>query len=132
MVSTVKVNFPHLKILSRAYDRRDAYELMEAGVDNIYRETLDSSLRLGADALKMLGFKAQTCDRAARIFLRHDEDALIELIKNETETSSYSDLTTERISELEELILKDIKKIEIAEADNVSNTEGTELDNKEK
>lgn len=132
MVSTVKSNFPHLKILSRAYDRKDAYDLMEAGVDNIYRETLDSSLRLGADALKMLGFKSQTCDRAARIFLRHDEEALKDMIKDRTEASSYRDLTTERITELEEMILNDIKNIEIAEADNVSNTEGPELDNKEK
>ena len=130
MVSTVKSNFPHLKVLSRAYDRKDAYELMEAGVDNIYRETLDSSLRLGADALKMLGFKAHTTDRAARIFLRHDEDALKDMIKNRTGPSSYRDLTSERITELEEMILKDIKEIEKAEADNISDT--GEPDNKEK
>jgi hypothetical protein len=68
----------------------------------------------------MLGFKAHSTDRAARIFLRHDEDALKDMIKNRTGPSSYRDLTSERITELEEMILKDIKEMEKAEADNIS------------
>jgi monovalent cation:proton antiporter-2 (CPA2) family protein len=117
MVSMVKSHFPHLKILSRAYDRKDAYDLMEAGVDNIYRETLDSSLRMGTDALSMLGLRAYNTHRAARTFLRHDEKALTELLSYRNNTSSYIKVARERITELEELILNDMKDIEITERD---------------
>lgn len=117
MVALVKKHFPHLKILSRAYDRNDSYDLMEAGVDNIYRETLDSSLRLGADALKMLGLRAYQTQRAAKTFLKHDERSMAELIKYRNDNSSYIAVAKERITELEELILRDMKDEEILERD---------------
>lgn len=117
MVSLVKSHFPHLKILSRAYDRKDAFDLMDAGVDNIYRETLDSSLRMGTDALSMLGLRAYNTHRAARTFLRHDEKALTELLNYRKDTSSYIKVARDRIAELEELILRDMRDIEITERD---------------
>ncbi|WP_026897519.1 monovalent cation:proton antiporter-2 (CPA2) family protein [Daejeonella oryzae] len=117
MVSLVKKDFPHLKILSRAYDRNDSYDLMEAGVDHLYRETLDSSIRLGADALKMLGQRAYQTQRAAKTFLKHDENSLSELIKYRNDSKSYINVAKEQITELEELILRDMKDEEILERD---------------
>jgi monovalent cation:proton antiporter-2 (CPA2) family protein len=117
MVAMVKKNFPHLKILSRAYDRNDSFDLMESGVDYIYRETLDSSLRLGADALQMIGFRAYQTHRAARTFLKHDERVLVDLIKHRHDSKSYISVAKEKITELEELILRDIKDEGILERD---------------
>jgi monovalent cation:proton antiporter-2 (CPA2) family protein len=117
MVAMVKKNFPHLKILSRAYDRNDSFDLMESGVDYIYRETLDSSLRLGADALQMIGFRAYQTHRAARTFLKHDERVLADLIKHRHDSKSYISVAKEKITELEELILRDIKDEGILERD---------------
>ena len=42
LVGTARKHFPHLTILSRAIGRTHAYELLEAGLDTVYRETLDS------------------------------------------------------------------------------------------
>lgn len=117
MVALVKKSFPHLKILSRAYDRNDSYDLMEAGVDHIYRETLDSSIRLGADALKMLGFRAYQTQRAAKTFLKHDERSLAELVKHRKDKNSYMAISKEQITELEEMILRDLKDEDILERD---------------
>jgi voltage-gated potassium channel Kch len=117
MVASVKKFFPHLKILSRAYDRNDSYDLMEAGVDHIYRETLDSSVRLGADALKMLGARAYHAQRAAKAFLMHDERSLTQLMKNRKDKDSYTTISKEQITELEELILRDMKDEDILERD---------------
>ncbi|KHJ39477.1 glutathione-regulated potassium-efflux system protein KefC [Pedobacter glucosidilyticus] len=117
MVAMVKKNFPHLKILSRAYDRNDSFDLMESGVDYIYRETLDSSLRLGADALQMIGFRAYQTHRAARTFLKHDERVLADLIKHRHDSKSYISVAKEKITELEELILRDMKDEGILERD---------------
>ena len=55
LVETVKKHFQHLHVLVRAQDRPDAYELMDAGVLHLYRETFDSSLRMGVDALATAG-----------------------------------------------------------------------------
>jgi hypothetical protein len=52
LVHTARKHYPQLTILARAFDWDDAHDLLEAGVQYVYRETLDTSLRLGTDALK--------------------------------------------------------------------------------
>ncbi len=92
MIETVKKHFPHLHILVRAANRYDAYDQMNAGMLHVYRETLDTSLRLGVDALTLLGHRAYTARRLARLFLQQDEKNLKKLaaIRNEEEYISES------------------------------------------
>jgi monovalent cation:H+ antiporter-2, CPA2 family len=108
LVETVKKHFPHLHILVRANDRTDAYDLMDAGVPHIYRETLDTSLRMGADALKLLGFRAYSVQRAAQLFRQHDEQALKGLAAVRDDRKQYINVARERIEELEQTILSDL------------------------
>jgi len=75
-VRLARAHFPHLTILARANDRADAYELLDAGVTHVYRDTLDTSLRMGVDALRLLGVRAYQANRAARMFRRHDEESV--------------------------------------------------------
>ncbi len=75
-------HYPHLKIFTRAYDRRHAYELMNAGLDNVYREMFGSSLDMGKDALRALGFRAYKAHRLALKFRDHDEENLREMVKH--------------------------------------------------
>ena len=112
LIRTVKKHFPDLHILVRAYDRSDAYEFMDEGILHIYRETLDSSLRMGVDALQLLGFRMYQAKRAANIFRKYDEKALKHLSSIRSNTQEYIDLTREKISELEEFITSDIKEAE--------------------
>jgi monovalent cation:proton antiporter-2 (CPA2) family protein len=87
LVETVKKHFPHLHILVRATNREDAYDLMNAGMLHVYRETLDTSLRLGVDAMTILGYRTYTAKRLARTFFKHDEKNLKKLaaIRNQEE-----------------------------------------------
>lgn len=73
MIETVKKHFPHLHMLVRATDRYDAYELMNAGILHIYRETLDTSLRVGVDVMTLMGYRKYTAKRLASNFLKYDE-----------------------------------------------------------
>jgi CPA2 family monovalent cation:H+ antiporter-2 len=82
MVRTIKVHFPDLRILIRAENRYDAYALMKAGVTDIYRETLDTSLRVGVDAMRALGFRAYETQRMAKTFFTEDERALASLAES--------------------------------------------------
>ncbi len=108
LVETIKKHFPHLKIMVRAGDRFDAYEHIESGVNHVYRETLDSSLRMGTDALKLLGFRAYQAQRAAHKFFKYDEKALKELATIKHDKKLYLDTAKNRIAELEELIKADL------------------------
>jgi len=73
MVSTIKKHFPHLHMLVRCRNRYDAYEQMNAGLLHIYRETLDTSVRVGVDAMSILGFRKYTALRLAKTFIKQDE-----------------------------------------------------------
>ncbi len=106
LVETVKKHFPRLHILVRATNRYDAYDLMNAGMLHVYRETVDTSVRLGVDALQLLGYRAYTAKRLAKTFLRHDERNLKKLasIRNREE---YISKARQYIEELELIIQAD-------------------------
>ena len=78
-VELVRKQFPHLKILARAIDRSHAYELLRRGAEVVERETFDSALEMGVEALKLLGVRSYKAHRAARTFKEHDEQALQEM-----------------------------------------------------
>jgi len=108
LVETVKKHFSHLHVLVRAQDRSDAYELMDAGVLHLYRETFDSSLRMGVDALKLLGRRSYQAHRAVNIFRKHDDKALKHLAAIRGDRKQYINHAREKIMELEKFIEADI------------------------
>ncbi len=58
IVELVKNQFPQAQLLVRAYDRQHSLELVNAGVDYQIRETFESALRFGTEALQVLGVDA--------------------------------------------------------------------------
>ncbi len=104
IIETAQKHFPNLKIFARAFGRDHAYRLIEQGVENIFRETLGSSLDLSVAALRALGFRAYEAQRAARFFRDYDEQsvrALAPYAKNQKELISQA---RERIQTLEQLM----------------------------
>jgi monovalent cation:proton antiporter-2 (CPA2) family protein len=108
MAATVKKHFPQLTVLARAASRTEAYELMDAGVDHVFRDKLDSSLRLGEQALRLLGFRGHHAHRAAQTFRRHDEEAVRDLAAMRHDRSLYLSAARQRIENLEELLRGDL------------------------
>jgi voltage-gated potassium channel Kch len=108
MIDTIKKHFPNLHMLVRATNRYDAYDQMNAGILRVYRETVDTALRMGVDAMVLLGQRAYTANRLARTFLKHDEANLKKLasIRDPDEqiiaAKSY-------IEEIEEIVQADMK-----------------------
>lgn len=107
IVATVRQHFPHLRILARAHTRQEAYDLLGAGVENVYRESLDSSLRMGVEALRMLGLRATQAHHAARTFRRHDERAVREQAQI-SDDREFFDSASRAIRSLEELLLREL------------------------
>jgi CPA2 family monovalent cation:H+ antiporter-2 len=96
-------HFPHLKIMARSRKRVDAYELINAGFDHVYRETLGTSMDMGADALHMLGFRAYHARRAALAFRKHNEEAMRDLAKH-WGSKNYFAMLRAKIEEAESLV----------------------------
>jgi Kef-type K+ transport system membrane component KefB len=108
LVHTARRHFPQLKILARAFDWIDAHNLYAAGVEHVYREALDTSLRMGTDALRLLGVRAHHAHRSAQRFLRYDEQSVRELTERRSDGAVYIDAARARIEELERVLLADL------------------------
>lgn len=108
LVNIVKKHFPNMHIITRAHGLNDTYELMDAGVLHVFRETVDSSLRAGTEALKIMGVRAYTAQRAHDLFLEHDEKSLKKMAAARHDKKKYIKAMRNRIQELEDLIQNDI------------------------
>lgn len=104
LVELCKEEFPHLEVMIRAKNRYDAFELMEMGVKNIYREHLDTSIRMGEDVLKKLGFRAHTVHRLAKQFRDYDENALKILVNFKDNKDEYISKNRQQIEMQESLL----------------------------
>ncbi len=91
----------------RAKSRMDAYDLMDMGVEDIYRESLDTSVRLGVDVLIKLGFRKYSATRAGQNFIKYDEAALRKLAAHRHDQESYIFNTREQIALQEQLLAND-------------------------
>lgn len=107
LVHTARKHFPNLQIMARAFDWGDAHMLIEAGVTHVYRQSLDTALRMGTDALHELGFRAHQSYRAAQVFRSHDERSLRELSGLRADRGGYLSAARQRIEELERLMQAD-------------------------
>jgi monovalent cation:proton antiporter-2 (CPA2) family protein len=107
MVETARKHFPHLSVFCRAIGRTHAYELVEAGVDRVYRETLDSSLRIGLDVMREMGIPAFESLRRVRRFRYHDERAMREMSGQQRDRKNYIHMVRQQTEELERLLCVD-------------------------
>jgi CPA2 family monovalent cation:H+ antiporter-2 len=104
LVQLCKEHFPHLEVMIRAKNRYDSYEMMEMGVKNVYREHLDTSIRMGEDVLRKLGFRAHTTHRLAKQFKEYDEEALKVLVQYKGNQDEYISKVKKQIEMQESLL----------------------------
>jgi CPA2 family monovalent cation:H+ antiporter-2/glutathione-regulated potassium-efflux system protein KefB len=107
LAAALRHHHPGLAIFARAADRGDAHELLDLELQGVYRETLDTSLRMGVDVLRAMGHRGHAAVRAANAFRRHDEATLRELAAMREDRARYFSTARERIAELEALIQAD-------------------------
>jgi CPA2 family monovalent cation:H+ antiporter-2 len=110
IVENVRKHFPHLQLMIRSKNRYDAYELMNLDVKYVYREHLDTSVRMGVDILKMLNYRSYTLHRSAQNFIAYDEAAMRQLYKLRHDQSQYVSEARKQIEMQEELLNNDFVK----------------------
>jgi monovalent cation:proton antiporter-2 (CPA2) family protein len=110
IVETVKKHFPHLKIMARASSYLDAYELFDLGVDHVYRETFDTALRMGSDALVMMGQRAFKVNRAALTFRKHNERLIREMANHRKDHVEWIRKLKQRIEDIEQIMTDEMER----------------------
>jgi len=109
IIETLRVHFPNLKILTRARNRIEAYELIDHKVDHIYRETLYSAVNMGIDVLVELGYRKYTATRQATQFIKNDEITTRKLAKKRYNKMAYLTTINAEIKWLEQLLKNDLE-----------------------
>jgi CPA2 family monovalent cation:H+ antiporter-2 len=107
LVEKTKKLFPYLTIMVRAKSRLDAYDLIDMGVKDIYRESLDTSVRLGIDVLIKLGIRKYSATRAGQNFIKYDEAAMSQLARHRHDQDTYIFNSREQIQLQEQLLTND-------------------------
>ena len=107
IATLARKHYPHLKIVARAVDRRHAYELIRIGVSHFKRETFDSALNLGVDALTLLGHSQADSERAGQLFSKHDNESLTLLADLWGDDHSYGVAVKQRSEDLRQVLAKD-------------------------
>ena len=107
LIEKTRKEFPRLAVMVRARSRLDAYDLLDMGIENIYRESLDTSVRLGVDVLMKLGFRKYSATRAGQNFIKYDEAALFTLAAHRHDQEAYLFNTREQIALQEQLLAND-------------------------
>jgi monovalent cation:proton antiporter-2 (CPA2) family protein len=79
MVEYVRRHYPSVTILARAFDVNHLYLLKKAGAHCAFREVFESSLELGMEALRQLGWHPFKVRKMAQSFRRHDLQGLEKL-----------------------------------------------------
>lgn len=69
LVRHVKMTYPNVRILARAFDRGQYYELENAGADYVISETLHSALEMGKEALVSMGMSSTQAQKQSQILL---------------------------------------------------------------
>lgn len=105
VVEMVKKHFPNLRILARARNRGDAFELVDMGINDFYRENLYSAVHLGVDALVELGHRRYTATRQGQRFIKYDEQSIFRLAEKRHDKKAFLMTAMEEI-ELQEQLLK--------------------------
>lgn len=107
LVKKVKKHYPDIKLMIRAKNRIAAYDLINQGVESIYRESIDTSLRLASDVLLHMGYDKTTIDSQAEKFFKIDEESLHRLAKRTGNEEEYIFKVKEEIAQQEKILNED-------------------------
>jgi monovalent cation:proton antiporter-2 (CPA2) family protein len=100
-------NFPNLKIIARARNRRHAHKLMDLGIEHIFRETLLSSLAMSEKVLNVLGQSPDEAKHVVESFCERDSQLLLEQHAIHDSEEMLIQTSKDTATELESLLRRD-------------------------
>ncbi len=108
LMKKLMVKYPKVKLMVRAKNRYDAYELHNMGIEHIYRESLDTSVKLASDVLQSMGFDKEATNGQAQKFIRLDVESLKRLAISAKDEKEYIFRVKEEVAQQEKLLIEDL------------------------
>lgn len=103
----VREQYPNVKIFVRAKNRIDAYNYLDKGIENIYRETLGTAVDMAIDVLHEAGMRKYAARRMGQRFMAIDKDSIRKLAKSKDDEEIHLFTTQEILQREEELLAYD-------------------------
>ncbi|GAA4159878.1 monovalent cation:proton antiporter-2 (CPA2) family protein [Chryseobacterium ginsenosidimutans] len=103
----VREHYPNVKIFVRAKNRLDAYDYLNNGINNIYRETLGTAVDMAIDVLHETGMRKYAARRLGQRFMAIDKASVRKLAKMKEEDELVLFNTKEILQREEELLAYD-------------------------
>lgn len=103
----VREHYPKVKIFVRAKNRIDAYNYLNNGIENIYRETLGTAVDMAVDVLHETGMRKYAARRLGQRFMAIDKASIRRLAKAKDDDEILLFTTKEILQREEELLAYD-------------------------
>ena len=84
--------------------------LLNLGIDDVYRESFGTSVKLASDVLCHVGFNRKIIESQAQKFIKSDEEGLRRLSNKHLHEEEYIFKAREEIAMQEKLLNEDLKK----------------------
>jgi glutathione-regulated potassium-efflux system ancillary protein KefC/glutathione-regulated potassium-efflux system protein KefB len=109
IIETARREFPQLKVIARAYDRRAAYDQLKAGVDAVERETFLAAVRAGKKSMRLLGATDLEIEVAADAFITFDEKLMMDMYElfHKEDFATYQRIVRDRTALEQELLQRE-------------------------
>lgn len=101
----VREHYPQVKIFVRAKNRIDAYDYLNNGIENIYRETLGTAVDMAVDLLHETGMRKYAARRLGQRFMSIDKASIRRLAKAKDNDDEILLFTTKELLQREEELL---------------------------
>jgi monovalent cation:proton antiporter-2 (CPA2) family protein len=106
-VNIVKQHFPKLKIFVRARNRLHAYQLLDLGIERVWRETFLASADMAGRVLAELGVPDSTAEETVNIFTQHDERMMRRAAAHHADRKKLIEIARAGRAELKSLFVQD-------------------------
>lgn len=128
IADVVRDHYPNVKIFVRAKNRIDAYNYLNNGINNIYRETLGTAVDMAVDVLHETGMRKYAARRLGQRFMAIDKESIRKLAKAEEDDEIHLFTTKEILQREEDLLAYDNLNFENKQWEDSSNDEEDEAD----
>ncbi|MDR2222386.1 MAG: monovalent cation:proton antiporter-2 (CPA2) family protein [Flavobacteriaceae bacterium] len=109
LVEVLRKNFPNVEIIVRAKNRKNAYEYLQDGLTEVYRETFFSAVYVGAVMLEKLGFSHEEARNQSELFIKSDRASLRKLARNIHNVEDYINVSRLEFAEQKNILQDSLK-----------------------
>jgi len=107
VIELINQHYPKVKIIARAHNRSDYWELQAAGADKVIREVFKGSLEAATDTLSFMGFTSGEALKSADHFEVHDEFLLQDALEHRDDTDKLIEIGKKGRADLERIFSED-------------------------